>query len=124
MEPNSYLEYQQMASLLHDSGYILLMDNLKAKVDDVAVALDLAKPHEERQLLARWRALREVYTILSTVPQNAAAEIDTFKTHEEETKGPQMPARFVPQKTLQSQEEIAALKKRYEELTGLKVAVL
>ncbi len=113
-----------MAALLNDSGYIALMDNLKALVDDVAVALDLAKPHEERQLLARWRALREIYTLLATVPQNAAAEIDTFKTFEESTKGPQMPARFVAQKTLQSAEEIAALKQRYEELTGLKIAVL
>ncbi len=114
----SFQQLKQVAELVYNPGYILLMDSLQAHLDDISHALLAAEPAQEPKLLARWRAASEYLALLKNNPENIALELKTQQELQESILGPQLPERFVTQNTSSlSPEQIRILREAYERKT-------
>ncbi len=91
---NTFVQYQKIAELLQNSGYLLLLENVQAYIDDVTYQLEKVSSENEKQLLSKWRALREIYTILATTPEKFAQEVENIISMEEVLKGQQFPGKY------------------------------
>lgn len=115
----SFEEYKQIADLTYNPGYKLLLESLRASLDNLSQQLQESTPQNELHLLAKWRVFREIYAILAVQPESIAIYANE-KEGENEGK---MPNRVFPTSSNMSRQEIERLKKIWEEKTGKKVVI-
>ena len=91
----SFAQLKQVAELVYNPGYMLLIDSLQAHLDDISQELLAAEPSHEAKILAKWRAASEYLSIMKNGPENIALDLKNQQEMEEQVLGPQMPTRFV-----------------------------
>lgn len=80
-------ELQLVAELTGNRGFQLLLDAIRARIDDVADELHAARTlDQDYRTLALWRALREVYSQLKTTPETLAANMKLEKPIDPDTQ--------------------------------------
>ena len=87
----SFNEIKQIAELRNIPGYSLLLDAIQARIDDLSNQLTTAKPDEENQILAKWRATREIFTDLKTIPETFGLEILSIQETKQHAEGETIP---------------------------------
>lgn len=69
-------QQQAIAALSDNPGYQLVLEMLRADIDDVLALLAEARSeYEERRLLSEWRALRGIYHRLVSIPESVREHI-------------------------------------------------
>lgn len=110
----SLFEMKQIAELKGHPGYILLMEAMQAELDTLSDELLASEPQKEGQILGKWRAFKDIFTRLKTVPEEYALELSI------EAPTPGDPdnifTRVAPRPKIEwTQEAIDLLTKVYEE---------
>lgn len=105
-------QIEQIAALEYDPGFILLLDALQAQIDDVAVRLDEAGADEESQLLALWRAMRQIFATLKRTPEEFGFQLSEKREIGEQNLG--INQHFVPERTSLPPQVLATLKAEYD----------
>lgn len=108
-------QLESIASLSYDPGFILLLDAIQAQIDDVTVVLHEAPVGMETQILARWRALREIYATLKTMPEELALRVNDERASRELTEGLTIGSGPVLTRRNISPERVEAFKRAFHE---------
>lgn len=66
-------ELELLANLRSDPAYMLLLDKIKALVDDLTDKLAEASKDDQAELFAYWKALRTIYLDLRDTPEYFAS---------------------------------------------------
>lgn len=78
-------EFELIASLRQDPAFLLLLDKIQARVDDLADELAYAETkHSETKLLAEWRAMRRILHELKTGPEEIGKALEEKRNEEKE----------------------------------------
>jgi hypothetical protein len=72
-------EYQLVANLAGDRGFIILLDALQADMDDLADEIHSAESDEaERRAVSRWRSFRELVSRMQEITNFAAVRLQSI----------------------------------------------
>ncbi len=82
----SYFELKQVSALKGHPGFILLIDALKATLDDLT---DKLRTEDNPNLLSKWRAFSDIYYCLAQTPEQFALDVlEAEETPEHQNKLP------------------------------------
>lgn len=87
----TYYECKQIAALKTHPGFILLVDSIKAQLDDLTEQLREVGRDDEPRILAKWRVFTDIYTQLVQKPEEFALEV--FNHEQAPERAAEMPAR-------------------------------
>lgn len=96
-------EQMRLISLLvHDPGYMLLLDSIQADLDDLADLME-REPDEKRLMFItrKWQVLRSLLSTLKLRPQKIREEVEEMNLYPEELRpAPPKPEASLPKPSL------------------------